>query len=325
MHDTSLLVVVPLYNEEANVDEFFTRLAAGAAGHLAGVVVVDDGSTDQTVTRVERYLREYPAPVRLVRLSRNFGHQSAVLAGCDAACKWAEDIGAQWIGVIDGDLQDRPEDFPALLDAARDQDVVYAVRAQRHDGFAMRTFAPLFYKALALTSTFPIPQNAGTFSVIRAGICRLIVDNADADPYFPGLRAWAGFRQKGIEFDRQPRARGESKVALSGLIRLSLRAFVLHSDLPLRAILYSTVALFAVLFAMALIVLVLRLAQIILPTGVTTIILLQIFSMGLGATFFTIIAFLLNRVKSNTSRQNAWMVMEIRKGGGSRRDRTPPA
>jgi dolichol-phosphate mannosyltransferase len=299
-----------MYNEESNVDEFFRRMAAMADDGLEGIVVVDDGSTDQTVTRIEGHLDSYPVAMRIVRLSRNFGHQPAVVAGCQAAGQMAEELGAAWIGVIDGDLQDRPEDFSKLLDHADGQDVVYAVRAQRHDGWLMRHFAPLFYKILSDSSHFPIPRNSGTFSIIRTPVCRLIVESADSEPYFPGLRAWVGFRQKGLAFDRQARASGTSKVALRGLVRLSLRALVLHTGLPMKLILASTGLLFSALFILALLVIGLRLSGVILPTGITTIILLQIFSLGLCAGFFSVIAFMLNRVKANTTRQIPWVVME---------------
>jgi|GEM_PF-4686614 len=308
----SLVVVVPFFNEEQNIDAFFSRLLAGAGDALKAVVAVDDGSSDQTVTLIERHIRRATIPIRLVRLSRNFGHQPAVLAGCDQACRLAEEIGADWIGVIDGDLQDRPEDFQTLLAESAGCDVVYATRAERHDGWLMRTFAPRFYSLLTRTSTFPIPANAGTFSIIRTPVCRQIVECADIDPYFPGLRAWAGFRQKGVLFDRQPRASGTSKVAMHGLIRLSLRAFILYSDLPARLILGATGVLFLLLGLLAITVLVLRFAGIILPTGVTTITLLQIFSLGLCAGFFSILILMLGRIKANTSHQKRWVVMEIK-------------
>lgn len=314
----SLVVVVPVFNEESNIDLFFQRLEKGTQGFLKGVVIVDDGSTDQTVSHIMKYVHEYSVPVRLIRLSRNFGHQTALVAGCEHGCLLASELGAEWIGVIDGDLQDRPEDFPALLEHASDYDVVYAVRAQRYDGWIMKTFAPRFYTLLSKTSTFPIPQNAGTFSIIRVPVCRHMVENADSDPYFPGLRAWAGFRQKGLLLDRQARASGSSKVAIHGLIRLSLRALILHSDMPMRLIFMCTGILFAVLILLATIITVLRIYGIILPSGVTTIMLLQIFSLGISACLFSIISLMLNRIKSNTSRPRSWIIMEIRESDPSK-------
>ncbi|GFK93829.1 putative glycosyltransferase [Fundidesulfovibrio magnetotacticus] len=322
--DRSLVVVVPLYNEESNVEAFFDRLARGVGPDVKGVVVVDDGSTDQTVTLVERYLHDYPAPVKLVRLSRNFGHQPAVVAGCHCAAAWARELGAAWVGVIDGDLQDRPEDFSLLLDHGAGQDVVYAVRAERYDGLVMRWCAPVFYRLLSMSASFHIPRNAGTFSIIRTEVAGLLVESADANPYFPGLRAAVGFRQKSIELDRQARASGSSKVALKGLVALSFRAFILHSDLPMRLILAAMGVLFVVLVFLGAGMLVLRFSGTPVPMGITTVVMLNIFSMGLSAAFFFILAAMVSRVKTNTSRQQPWVIMETRESLG-RTPRDPAA
>jgi dolichol-phosphate mannosyltransferase len=306
-----LIVVAPVYNEELNIREFLARLAAvaGRIG-LAGVVMVDDGSKDQTVTLIEELAGSCPVPVRLVRLSRNFGHQTAVVAGCDEAVAWGEEIGAVWIGVLDADLQDRPEDFETLLAQSAGRDVVYAVRGKRLDGFVMRTFAPLFYKMLFASSSFPIPPNAGTFSIIRLPVCKLIVAGADSEPYFPGLRAWVGFRQAGVELPRQARAQGESKVALKGLIRLSLRAFMLYSNLPMRLFWSFGLFLLVAVGLITLAVVVLRLTHVLQPSGVASIMILQLGSLGLLIVFLGLIAFMIDRTKQNASRQGSWMVME---------------
>ena len=309
--DQSLVVVVPFFNEEENIDNFFNRLVASLGPSLKGIVAVDDGSTDQTVSLIKGQIETSPVCIRLVRLSRNFGHQSALVAGCEQGCRLAEELGAQWIGTIDGDLQDRPEDFVRLLEQGANHDVVYAVRAERHDGWVMRVFAPKFYKLLSRTSLFPIPPNAGTFGVIRLPVARQIVACADADPYFPGLRAWVGYRQKGLLLDRQAREGGTSKVAIHGLIRLSLRALILYSDLPSRVVVGAAGILFALLAFLAALVLVLRLSGVILPTGVTSIILLEVFSLGLCAGFFSILTLMLGRIKTNSSRQKNWVVMSV--------------
>lgn len=311
-----LIVVVPVYNEEGMVDAFLDRLAGVAAQiGLAGLVVVDDGSRDQTVTRIEARAGRFPVPVQLVRLSRNFGHQPAVVAGCRAACALAEECGATLIGVIDGDLQDRPEDFVRLLARIPEHDVVYAVRESRRDGWIMRTLAPLFYRLLSASASFPIPENAGTFSVLRLPVCRLIVESADADPYFPGLRAWAGFRQVGVPLERQARAQGTSKVGLRGLVKLSFRAFLLYSDLPLRLVFWAGIALSLGMGCLFILVVLLRLIGVINPSGVTTIIVLQLASLGVTIFLVGLMAFMINRVKVNTSRQERWVVMEQRRFG----------
>lgn len=308
-----MIVVAPVFGEEATIDRFLDRVAEqkGAIG-LVGLVLVDDGSADGTVTRIRDRAADYPVPIRLVRLSRNFGHQNAVLAGFETAWRWSQERGAEWIGVLDADLQDDPADFTALLAAAEDADVVYAVRERRLDGPLMRLLAPLFYRILSRSSAFPIPENAGTFSIVRSAAARALVECRDNDPYFPGLRAWVGFRQKGVAVVRRARAEGRSRVGVLGLAWLSLRALLLYSSLPLTLTLYTGVAL-ASLGALASIVLaVLRLVGLITIPGATTIVILQLMSFGVQMIFLGVLANMINRVRLNTNHQRSWVVMEDR-------------
>jgi len=174
----------------------------------------------------------------------------------------------------------------------------------------MKTFAPVFYKLLSSWSSIPIPENAGTFSVMRLSVCRVIVESSDTEPYFPGLRAWAGFRQKGIVLERQAREQGESKVALKGLIRLSMRAFMLYSDLPLHMFFILGLLLMTVMGLAGLLVITLRLVNSIEPSGFTTLFIIQVASLGMTIFFMGVLAFMVNRVKHNSSRQRAWVIME---------------
>jgi glycosyltransferase involved in cell wall biosynthesis len=130
-----IIVVAPVYNEEANIGEFVRRLAlVREPASVVGLLIVDDGSSDQSVTRIEELAGSTDFPIRLVRLSRNFGHQNAVLAGIERACIWAAEERVEWIGLTDADLQDRPEHFANLAQEADGCDVVYAVRKKRRDG-----------------------------------------------------------------------------------------------------------------------------------------------------------------------------------------------
>lgn len=253
---------------------------------LEGVVAVDYGSTDQTATRIKACLESSPVPVSIVRLSRNFGHQPAVVAGFHTACQLAKELLAGWVGIIDGGLQDRPEDFSRPLDNSDGQDVVFAVRAQCHDCWLIRNIALLFYKFLSEHSNFPIPPNAGAYSIIRTPVCKLTVESTDSEPYFSELRAWAGSRQERLPLDRQARASEGPKVALRGLACLYLRALVLHMGLPLKLILVSTALMFAVLFILSALGISLRLSGITLPTGITAITLVHTFSLVLFSMFF---------------------------------------
>lgn len=308
-----IIVVAPVYNEEANIGEFIRRLAlVREPVSVAGLLIVDDGSSDQSVTRIEELAGNTAFPIRLVRLSRNFGHQNAVLAGIERACTWAAAEGVEWIGLIDSDLQDRPEHFANLAQEAEGYDVVYAVRKKRRDGLLMKLMAPIFYRILSHGAPFFIPDDAGTFCLMRRPVADMITKSSDNDPYFPGLRAWVGFRQKGVPVEREQRLAGKSRVGVKGLFSLALRAMLLYSNLPHQIIVFSGGVIFAGSLLVSAILVVMRLMGLITIPGATTIVVLQVMTLGIQLVFLGLLSHMINRVKENTSRQRSWIVMEER-------------
>ena len=308
-----IIVVAPIYNEEANIGEFVRRLAlVREPAAVGGLLIVDDGSSDQSVTRIEELAANAAFPIRLVRLSRNFGHQNAVLAGIERACIWAAEEGVEWIGLIDSDLQDRPEHFANLAQEADGCDVVYAVRKKRRDGLLMKLMAPMFYRLLSRGSSFFIPDDAGTFCLMRLPVAVMITKSSDNDPYFPGLRAWVGFRQKGVPVEREQRLAGKSKVGTKGLFSLALRAMLLYSNLPHQIIVFSGSMIFAGSILVSAVLVVMRLMGLITIPGATTTVVLQVMTLGIQLVFLGLMSHMINRVKENTSRQRSWIVMEER-------------
>jgi len=309
--EKKLIIVTPVYNEEAVIDVFFSRTRKlNEKIQITGVVIVDDGSVDQTVSRIEKISNLFPAPIRIVRLSRNYGHQNACIAGIKVAIEWANNINTEWIGLIDADLQDDPVHFLKLMAESENHDVVYAVRKSRKEGILIKFLSALFYRIISLTSTFPIPNDAGTFSIMRVPVARIICASGDNDPYFPGLRASIGFRQKSVPLDRKRRAGGKSKVRMSGLIMLSLRAAILYSNLIFNFILFSGIIIFCFSLLISMILVVLRLTGHIDIPGATTIVIIGLLSLGILMVFLGLIAHMINRVKVNTSKQNPWIIME---------------
>ncbi|MGA2782989.1 MAG: glycosyltransferase family 2 protein [Smithella sp.] len=308
-----IIIVAPVYNEEANIGEFVHRLAlVREPASVVGLLIVDDGSSDQSVTRIEELAGSTNFPILLVRLSRNFGHQNAVLAGIERACIWAAEEGVEWIGLIDADLQDRPEHFANLAQEADGCDVVYAVRKKRRDGLLMKLMAPMFYRILSQGAPFFIPDDAGTFCLMRLPVVVTITKSSDNDPYFPGLRAWVGFRQKGVPVERDQRLAGKSRVGTMGLFSLALRAMLLYSNFPYKIIIFSGGIIFAGSLLVSAVLVVMRLMGIITIPGATTIVVLQVMTLGIQLVFLGLMSHMINRVKENTSRQRSWIVMEER-------------
>jgi len=309
----SLLAVAPVFNEAPIIGEFLRRVAdLQGRVDLRGLVLVDDGSTDATCARIQQFVSDTRTGlrIRLVRLTRNFGHQIAVLAGLAAAGAWAEREQIEFVGLIDADLQDRPEHFADLMRATDGADVVYAQRASRAEGPMFRFLATQFYRLLAATSKHPIPTQAGTFSVMRRRVVEVILANADRSPYFPGLRAWAGYRQKGLPLQRDERYAGSSKVGFGGLLRLAVNAVFSYSDIPMRLMFVFASVVLGVSTLAALTMVVLKLLGAVEVQGTALIIVSIFFSLGVQSVYLLAISYMLTRSASEASRKQSYLVMD---------------
>ena len=243
-----LSVVVPCYNEAAVLPVLHDRLARvldGLPGE-AEVVLVDDGSGDATWAGMTALAARDPRLV-CVRLSRNFGHQPALLAGLRAARGDA-------VLVLDADLQDPPELLPAMLArmAADGADVVYGVRTARHgDPAYKRAAAHLFYRLLGRLSRVPVPADAGDFRLLSRRVVDRLLDLPEHPRYVRGAVAWLGFKQVPLAYERQPRAAGHTHYPLRRLVGLAVDATTGFSDAPLAAPLWAAAALAAAALAAA--------------------------------------------------------------------------
>lgn len=223
-------VVVPLRDEAANLAPLASRLGAvlDDVGEPAEIVLIDDGSTDNTLDRA-RGLRARDARVKVVALSRNFGKELAIAAGLRYARGRA-------VILMDGDLQHPPETIPAFLARWREGfQVVYGQRRSRAtDAPARRRLAPLFYRGFAALTGFELPTGAGDFRLLD----RRVVDALNSIPertrFTKGLYAWVGFRQVGVPYEVADRVAGRSAWSLLALWSFALDGITAFSSLPLR-------------------------------------------------------------------------------------------
>ncbi len=222
-------LVVPAYNEE-EVLEAFHREVSEEIDRLPDdfeFVFVDDGSRDHTAS-IMRQLAARDPRVRAVILSRNFGHEAAIEAGLRAARGDA-------VIVMDADLQDGPEIIPRLIGAWREgADVVYAVRKGRKEGRLLRAAFSGFYGLASRVMSIDLPRDSGPFSLMDRQVVDVINDLPEKGRYFPGLRAFAGFRQVPVEAERRERAAGETKYSLVKRTLGGTNAIFSFSKLPLR-------------------------------------------------------------------------------------------
>ena len=231
-------VVVPVFEEEEALRELHRRVSAALpVEEEHELVFVDDGSRDGSWA-VMCELAAVDPSLRLVRLSRNFGHQAAITAGLDAARGDA-------VVVLDADLQDPPEVIPQLVARWRDGfDVVYAVRAERAGEGRVRLLSiRLFYKLLRRIAGNEIPENVGDFRLMSRRVVDVLASMPERARFLRGMTSWIGFRQTGVEYSRDPRFAGTSKYPPRKLLRLALDGITSFSTVPIRLVAWLGFAL----------------------------------------------------------------------------------
>jgi polyisoprenyl-phosphate glycosyltransferase len=228
-------VVIPVWNEEEVVDLLVERLqsvfspAARMHNGLRSVryLFVDDGSRDRTARIIAGHI-ERGLPAVLYRLSRNFGHQNALSAGL-------ENSRADLVAVLDADLQDPPELILEMVKRWREGfDVVYAQRRRRKGNPLKRAAYWLFYRMVALLADIHIPLDSGDFGLMSRRVVEALCALPEKLRFPRGLRAWVGFPQAGVEYDRPERQAGRSKYSLARLYRLATDGVVSSSVRPLQ-------------------------------------------------------------------------------------------
>jgi glycosyltransferase involved in cell wall biosynthesis len=252
-----LSVVIPCFNEEDVILLTHRRLVdvLGNRDFRLQIIFVDDGSNDDT-PEIAANLAKSDPQVRAVLLSRNFGHQAAVSAGLAHADGDA-------VVVMDADLQDPPQAVIRMVETWRGgADVVYGIRTKRKESFLKRTAYSLFYLIFQRLANIDAPIDAGDFSLIDRKVLNIINELPEKNRFFRGLRAWSGFRQAGVEYERDARAAGSSKYSLRKLIALAKDGIFNFSTVPLSGVFYLGILMSSLSFAALLIVLVLRICDI---------------------------------------------------------------
>ena len=225
-----LSIVIPVFNESLCIDELWARVS-GIANRLTyeiEIIVVDDGSTDTSFAQISA-IAQADRRLKIIRFSRNFGHQLAITAGMDLATGDA-------VILIDADLQDPPELIPEMLaQFEQGADVVYAVRRRREGETGFKKWsAALFYKLMRRLSPIPIPLDTGDFRLMSRRVVDALNTMREKDRFVRGMVSWVGFDQRPVYFDRDPRWAGETKYPLRKMIKFALNGLTSFSTVPLR-------------------------------------------------------------------------------------------
>jgi polyisoprenyl-phosphate glycosyltransferase len=315
-------VVVPCFDEAATIDESHRQLAA-LADRLATnhgldteVVYVDDGSQDDTRARLLTLQTRDPR-VRVIGLSRNFGHQIAVSAGLEHAAGDA-------VVLIDADLQDPPAVVDQMVARWRaGVDVAYGQRTRR-DGETRfkRWTATLFYRGIDRMSPVSIPLDTGDFRLMDRCVVDALLAMPERDRFIRGMVAWVGFRQEAVPYVRAPRTAGTTKYPLRRMLSFAADGILSFSLVPLRLAVLAGVAASTLAAAGIVYALVLRLFTDRWVTGWTALFIAMLFIGGVQLLFLGILGEYLGRIYSEVKRRPLYLV---EKRAGFVHDPIPPA
>ena len=308
----TISIVVPCFNEQDALPELFKRLSAAAAtwGMEYEVICVDDGSQDDTWALLKLQNAADPR-WRCLSFARNFGHQIAVSAGLHYATGDA-------VVVSDADLQDPPEEISRLIQKWREgYEVVYAVRQKRKENFLKRACYWGFYRTVSFLVPFEIPLDAGDFCLVSRRVARVINGMPERARFVRGLRAWVGFKQIGVGFERAARAAGTPKYTMNKLFKLAWDGIFSFSAVPLRLAAYlgfivSLVAFLGALFTFCQKIFAAEFAAIGLSpsAGFPTIVISILFLGGVQLICLGILGEYLGRVYEEVKGRPLWIVRD---------------
>jgi glycosyltransferase involved in cell wall biosynthesis len=297
----TLSVVAPVHNEREVLPEFHRRIGEALSGIDYELLIVDDGSDDGTADALE-VMAAADARIRVVTLSRNFGHQAAITAGLDHA------RGAV-IVMIDADLQDPPELILTMIEHWQNgSDVVYAVRTERAGETRMKlTTARWFYRLFSRLAQIDLTQNAGDFRLLDRRALEALNSMRERTRFLRGMTVWVGFTQTAVPYERAPRPAGETKYTPRRMFRFSLDAISSFSHVPLQVATALGFAVSAIAFLGIPVAIGLKIAGEYV-SGITTVLLAVLLLGGIQLITVGIIGEYLGRVYDEVKRRPLYIV-----------------
>jgi len=293
-------------NEKDVLPLLVTRLY-GVLDQLDGtaeIIFVDDGSTDNSAAIVADIIQQKPE-IKMIRLSRNFGHQVAVTAGLNKAIGDA-------IVIMDADLQDPPEVALELIERWKEgSDIVHAQRRQRQgETWFKKKTAGVFYSILKRLSSIDIPRDVGDFRLIDAKVLDAFRQMPERDRFLRGMFAWVGFRQSIVRFDRDKRQAGTTKYPLAKMMKLAVDGLIGFSDAPLRLALWMgmLVSAGAILYGVYIFLLAIFTDQLVEGWASTVVILS--FLNGMNLLISGLVGLYVGRIHNEAKQRPLYFVLE---------------
>ena len=312
----SISIVIPSYNESQNINEIYRRtieVIKKLNVKKYELIFVENGSKDNSLELLKKINSENKS-VKAISLSRNFGYQSAIAVGL----KYSEN---DYVCVMDGDLQDPPEIISKFIDRIKEgYDVVYGIRSKRKTSFLNKIFYNLFYVIYSKLSEIDVPKKAGDFCLMNKKVVKNLNSLSEKNLFMRGLRSWVGFKQIGVEYERDARYAGKTNFSFFGATALALDGFVSFSLIPLRFILITgtVISLLSFLFFLFLfsvkilhILGIFNLTSFQLPLGLTLV--NSILTLSLGLVMFTlgIIGEYVGRIYFEVKNRPNYVINEI--------------
>ncbi len=301
-----LSVVIPVFNEQDNLQELYTRLVAVLSELEPSfeIVFVDDGSRDRSLELLSQFAQN-DARVIVISFARNFGHQAAISAGLDLAR-------GSGVIVMDADLQDPPEVLGQFVAKWREgHDVVYAIREHRKEGWFKRTSYALFYRVLERVANIKIPLDAGDFCIMDRRVVDLLVNMPERNRFVRGIRSWVGLDQVGLPYERAARYAGETKYSYGRLITLALDGLVSFSYVPLRIISMIGIGVSILSILLAIMYTIQKVLWGLSPPGFPTTIVAIFFLAGIQLITIGVIGEYVGRIFEEVKRRPMYVVRQV--------------
>ena len=305
-------LVIPAHNEEGVIEELAARLreVMDALDGDAEAILVDDGSRDNTYELMLEVARADPR-FRLVKLSRNFGHQIALTAGVDLAAGDA-------VIVLDADLQDPPEVILEMAARWREgYDVVYAVRDVREGETRFkRATASAFYRAFNRISEVQVPLDVGDFRLVDRRALDVFSRMRESNRFVRGMFSWIGLRQTGVLYERKERFAGETKYPLKKMLRFAMTGVISFSSAPLRVALNLGFAVSFISFALGIWSLIVKVSGLYNVPGWTSIVVVVTFIGGIQLVVLGVIGEYIGDIHAEVKRRPLYVVSELENFSG---------
>ncbi len=296
-------IVIPVLNEEKLIDELYNQTATTLNAITSDweVICVNDGSTDNTLQKLI-LIHEKDARWKIISFSKNFGHQPAIWAGLKNAQ-------GDFVGIMDGDLQDAPSHFTEFLQQLSPTvDIVYAVRIKRKENYFKRLAYRSFYRLMKNVLGVKVPLDSGDFCLMKKKVVNEMMEMPEHSLFIRGIRSWVGFNQVGIPCERNERFNGQPKYSTRKLMKLAYDGMFSFSDFPIKFLgrLGLIIILASIAYAGYIITKRLMWGQV--PQGFTTLIIVILFFGGVQLVTVRILGEYLLRIYNESRKRPLYII-----------------